>query len=465
MNKENPSPIVFNEFELYNLFFNDGTCIISLDFPMVFIYFLDQIARNEDKIILINSIQENMLFEDGFKCNGTVELCLDNLKHIYCQKYIKKVDDYYITETTNLDSFINKNCKYSNFLSDLIVKIMSIEQISYEKISEIIKVFLNVKIDRKRIYDLFNRKIDEYIHMNIKDLQEEILNGNIEFSGVIHYDEEYLWIKHQPYVRLTILDAENKLIIEDTVIPRDIFTKDYIKTFLETSLNNLEVKTIITDGYKAYTSIIDDLGYNHQRCTFHSMKNLMDDIIPKHNILNRKIKKLNKDIPELEKEINKIKEKYKGKKGRTSKEDTQRNKDNKKRKQLEKELRDKKAQRRKYTKRLKEDDKIVKKISLIFKSKTYKTAKNRFQRLYDKINELPEEIQKYLKRLEKYLEKTLQHSLNQKIPSTNNLIEGFYKTTLPGCIKKIFKTYRGLLIRITLNNIRWIKRCATINEN
>ena len=308
-------------------------------------------------------------------------------------------------------------------------------------------------------------KIDDYIHMDIKELQEEILSGNMEFSGVIHYDEEFLWIKHQPYVRLTILDAENKLIIEDTVIPRDIFTKDYIKTFLETSLNNLEVKTIITDGYKAYTSIIDDLGYNHQRCTFHTMKNLMDELTPKHNILNRKIKKLNKEIPELEKEINKIKEKYKGQKGRASKKDTQRNKDNKKRKQQEKELQKKKAQRRKYTKILKEDDKIVKKISLIFKSKSYKTAKNRFQRLYSKINELPEEIQKYLKRLEKYLDKTLQHTLNQKIPRTNNLIEGFYKTTLLGRIKRIFKTYRGLLIRITVNNIRWIKRCATINKN
>ena len=67
-------------------------------------------------------------------------------------------------------------------------------------------------------------KIDDYIHMDIKELQEEILSGNMQFSGVIHYDEEFLWIKHQPYVRLTILDAENKLIIEDTVIPRDIFT-------------------------------------------------------------------------------------------------------------------------------------------------------------------------------------------------------------------------------------------------
>ena len=45
---------------------------------------------------------------------------------------------------------------------------MSIEQISYEKISEIIEVFLNVKINRKRVYDLFNREIDDYIHMDIK---------------------------------------------------------------------------------------------------------------------------------------------------------------------------------------------------------------------------------------------------------------------------------------------------------
>ena len=48
----------------------------------------------------------------------------------------------------------------------------------------------------------------------------------------------------------------------------------------------------------------------------------MDELIQKHNILNRKIKKLNKEIPELEKEINKIEEKYKGQKGRTSKKDT-----------------------------------------------------------------------------------------------------------------------------------------------
>ena len=124
--------------------------------------------------------------------------------------------------------------------------------------------------------------------MNIAGLQEKIIKENIEFSGIVHYDEEFLWIKHQPYVRLTALDGKNKLIIADTVIPREFFSKEFIKEFLETSLKDLEVNTIVTDGYRAYDSIIDDLGFNHQRYTFHSMKNLIDKIIHKHNRLNRK---------------------------------------------------------------------------------------------------------------------------------------------------------------------------------
>ena len=92
---------------------------------------------------------------------------------------------------------------------------------------------MRVKIPRQRVYDLFNNKIDGYLSMSIQELQKKIIGGEIEFSGLVHYDEEFLWIKHQPYVRLTLLDAENKLIIEDTVISRELFSKDYIKLFLE----------------------------------------------------------------------------------------------------------------------------------------------------------------------------------------------------------------------------------------
>ena len=39
-------------------------------------------------------------------------------------------------------------------------------------------------------------------------------------------------------IRLTLFYARNMLIIEDTVIPRYNFTKDYIKLFLEVSMEN-----------------------------------------------------------------------------------------------------------------------------------------------------------------------------------------------------------------------------------
>ena len=374
MNLKTNSPVLFNTEEIYNIFFCDGKCVVDLDFPMILLYFLDSIARDDDKIILINVNQENTLFDEGFVCNGTRRICLDNLNHVHVQKYVKEVDGYDVTATTNLDSFVDENCKFSNFLADLIVKLLSIEQISYQKVGEILELFLGVKIPRQRVYDLFNKAIDGYLSMSIQELQEKIIDGEIEFSGLVHYDEEFLWIKHQPYVRLTLLDAENKLIIEDTVVPRELFSKEYIKLFLETSLENLEVKTIITDGYSAYASIIDDLGFNHQRCTFHAMKNLMDKLIKKHNGLNRKIKKLNNKIKELEKEIKEISEKYKGQKGRTLKNDTQRQNDNLKKKKLNKELSEKKAERKNLTNKLKRDDKFVKKMLLDNGFKTDFTA-------------------------------------------------------------------------------------------
>ena len=93
------------------------------------------------------------------------------------RKYIKKVDGYDITATTNLDSFVDENCKFSNFLADLIVKLLSIEQISYQKVSEIIELFLGIKIPRQRVYDLFNKSIDEYLSMSIQEIQKKIIKG------------------------------------------------------------------------------------------------------------------------------------------------------------------------------------------------------------------------------------------------------------------------------------------------
>lgn len=262
----------------------------------------------------------------------------------------------------------------------------------------------------------------------------------------------------QPYVRLTVIDTKFRIIIADVIIPREYFSAEYIKQFLKASLYGLDVDTIITDGYRAYPEIIESLGAKQQRCSFHVMKNLMDDINPIHLSLKRKIKKAEEKIPELEEKLKVLQEKYAGKIGRIPKTDKKRQKDKAKMKELKKEISKKKAEIRKAKKQIKDDKKIIKRISLIFKSKTYETAHNRFNRLYAMKKDLTEEIGNFLERLKGYLDSTLNHMINEDIPSTNNLLEGFYKITFPRKIKKIFVTYHGAMNRISLNNIRWMKR-------
>ena len=58
----------------------------------------------------------------------------------------------------------------------MIVQIGSIEQISNQKISEILNLLFGINIPRQRVHDLFNKKIDKYTSMSIQELQEEILN-------------------------------------------------------------------------------------------------------------------------------------------------------------------------------------------------------------------------------------------------------------------------------------------------
>lgn len=71
---------------------------------------------------------------------------------------------------------------------------------------------------------------------------------------------------------------------------------------------------------------------------------------------------------------------------------------------------------------------------------------------------MSEEIKKFLENLKDYLDDALKHTLNKSVPSTNNLIEQFFKITFARKIKKIFRTKRGAMKRMKLNEIRCNKR-------
>ena len=60
--------------------------------------------------------------------------------------------------------------------------------------------------------------------------------------------------------------------------------------------------------------------------------------------------------------------------------------------------------------------------------------------------------------MNKNLDKLINHIGNKKIPSTNNVVENYYRTTLPRKHKKIYRTLKGLLKRIKEEQIRWTHR-------
>ena len=365
------------------LFDDDNICRVSNKIPYIVILFLSFIAPEGYKIIICHS--EDYIHEKEFKlnCNGYIQEKIDNLPNVFRQKHILKVPNKPdFSFTTSLRNYRSENSKYSYFLINKCLDLYCIEHISYEKMSEVIELFTGIKLTRQNIFYITDKYFNHYAYECMKEIEEEFKKLGIQIGEAVHYDEEFIWINHQPHVRLTIIDSLNRVVIADQIIPRELFDREYIKYFLKTSLDGLNVEYIVTDGDVRYTGIIKELGYTQQRCSFHLMKNLMDSLSKRHNSLRRKIKTLNKQIPEKENKLKKLEEKYPNKKGRSKKDDKKRQKNIDDKRKLKREISNLKAQKRKYRKILKDDKKYIKRISLIFKSKTYQTAWNRFNKLY-----------------------------------------------------------------------------------
>ena len=234
--------------------------------------------------------------------------------------------------------------------------------------------------------------------------------------------------------------------------------KKPLKKYFKESFKGLKLNTIITDGYSAYPEIIEEIGAKHHSCTFHIMQRLMIPLQKLLNKRNRSIKALEEQIEKTTERIEELKNKMPLKRGRSKKTDKKLIKNQNQRKKLKLENDKNKFKLKQYKKEVKEYIQYKEKISKIFKSKSIKTAMKRFNKLNEKIDEMPEIIQDFMRKLSKKLEITLNHTKNRKIPSTNNLAELLFRVTFPGKIKRIFRTYEGAKRQIRLNNLNWTKR-------
>lgn len=133
-------------------------------------------------------------------------------------------------------------------------------------------------------------------------------------------------------------------------------------------------------------------------------------------------------------------------------------------KNLENEIRKIKKNIKKNDDYIKELNNYLERISNIFKAETMSLAKGRLSRLTNNTEFLPDCVATSAKRIQRNFTELTHFIENETIPKTNNLIELYFKTTLPRQLKRRYRTIKGLKRRLRIGRIRWIHRVVLNNK-
>lgn len=166
--------------------------------------------------------------------NGTKTTYLNKNVEVKCQKYIHK-DCENSSCIASLHNIKDKFCTYMRSIRDKGVIRSLMGYNSYQNKKESISDQYEVDIPRNTIY-YHEQEISEDM---IKELETEqykiIKERNIRPSGIYSYDEQYVFIKKQLYMRMTLIDQKNKLIMYEHLVSKEDFNDTTIRKLLKNS--------------------------------------------------------------------------------------------------------------------------------------------------------------------------------------------------------------------------------------
>ena len=437
MTKKTPHTNISAEelFKYSVLFVEKYVYLMTSVFPSM-IREIKKIAPNVDKFIYWEGeISECPLCGGEVKKNGTPGRLLNKNEKIYLQRYKCKTPGCKYDHVTNIDHIVPKCSNYETELRYEPIKQQEIGYLSLEKNSEMIESKYHAKPTRSTILNLLDNEGEKHL----KKCEESMKYDDSELSGVFAIDEQFPRVNGKEKARIVLMDPHTNIIIDEMTVPSEKLNIDVKRKFITKNLKDKVVKGIVSDSDKAYLTIFEENGYLHQRCNFHLMQNLMDDLIKPINRLKRQIKSKNRKIEEIQIKLPSFK--YK-----------------KSRKNNEKKLKKLRSEIRQHKKELKELLSYKERISNIFKQEDPKKAKMRFQILYNNRDNLPPAVATFIKRLAKNFDKAINHMRYDFLPRTNNQLECYNGVSLPDNQKRKYRTDRGLNRAITLGRKRWMDR-------
>jgi len=400
---------------------------------------------SEDETIVVNS-EDAKLFEKLEKYDNNIKVTfkegipfLENIVRIcshcgkrHAVKHDKKERILHFFEYSDVkikvQRYLCKKCgktfmtnlspivpKFRNFTNDFKTKLINL-------IRETEVTLFGAKFTLEKEYDVSvsHQTIENYIIEDSKHLEFD----RLACKGYLLFDVEWVKIKGKWKYRFALFDMGENRIIADKIY--DSENNENIYEFLKESTKNITVKCITTDLAKNYRPILSKLGYNQQFCLFHTKM-----IINKY--INNKLKRLNKSRDNVEKKVGKIEF----------------------------------------------DSNNDKLISLINKYDSYTNEINKYERLKQELYEMLDEkdidktrylLNKILKKINNYkgqiksfIKNRLQDQFmdfnrwkkDEHISRTTSPLENAFSKTMSKKYKRKYRTKKGIMARIYLNEERW----------
>ena len=423
-----------------------------------FIHFVCMNKTIENDFLIILADDTCPICGSKLNKNGIVEFNLNNTIKVYKNKYICSNSECRHTARALWNDYISPNCNYSDKIKKYCSKINKISRLSYQKEAERLELEKRVKLRRETFYRFHDKNSKEYLDNEEKKQKEELKKKNVQFSNILSYDEQYIPIQGKMTYRLTGMDPITKWVYKNEVITEEEFNSKAIKNFIKSIIDEYKIDIIITDGSNKYPPIIEELGLKHKLCNFHHMKNFIDENKKELNHLKKENNRIKQKIFKNEAKIKELKEKRKGTKGRIKSNDKKSRKLVNKIKTLKRKNSNLRTKKRENKINLDQYEKCIHDLSLMLKSKNKKTGFKRYIKIKDNLDKIPKKTHNFIQKTSKKLEKLLLHTKNILIPTTNNIMELYYLTTLNRKKKKEFKTIKGVKREIGYQTLRWNER-------
>lgn len=336
------------------------------------------------------------------------------VKRYKCKKCKKKFQ-------VEFTEYWGKFCNYSNKMKNKAKTLLQHGWKSLKNIGNDFKTLLNFSISHESVRKAL--KTDDGLYW---------LNEELELSGYYGYDAQWVRNEGKWIYRLDIFDIINNIPVACLISKKE--TSKIIYDFIDISIPLKHRKAIITDLKEDYEQIMIKLGFAHQHCTFHLIKNMTTNLKPKIN------EELDKYETELRKNNTKISE----------------NKIKKMRKKKKEEI----------------SDKIKIYVGLfyeLFHQQSFEKAISYIELLKYELKNFPKMMQDYLNKnffpvYRKYLI-FLEKDHIGKLNSTNNKIENYFGNTLDKHTKRIYRTPEGIFDYIMTRKDGWIENQKKVLTN